>query len=213
MNVKKNKKDFGRAHDAWWVSTSTRCLTKLWIGHKTALQCLNMTINNRQDVSKTESRSAEDTTCIKLRITCIPQWQAQGKGSKLALLEILQISRLTSFCKSHASQVPANLSRCAQKLLSEMPDLDLPHACGLCLDIFGLSKQIAYKVEFSCLRDGCLRQIGWIFGKVPKGGSFSIETFMLQILGTLNWYKKNNSRVQGMFFFKLKKSKQRRRLQ
>ena len=44
--------------------------------------------------------------------TCIPLWQAQGKGSKLASLEILQISRLTKSCKSLTSQNPVNLSRC-----------------------------------------------------------------------------------------------------
>jgi len=32
------------------------------------------------------------------------------------------------------------------------------------------------------LREGWLFLIGWIFGKVP----FSIQKFMLQILGTLN---------------------------
>ena len=37
------------------------------------------------------------------------------------------------------------------------------------------------------LREGSGYQIGWIVGKVSKGGgSFSIRKFMLQILGTLN---------------------------
>ena len=37
------------------------------------------------------------------------------------------------------------------------------------------------------LREGWLRQIRLIYGKVQKGmGSFSIRKFMLQILGTLN---------------------------
>ena len=69
------------------------------------------------------------------------------------------------------------------------------------------------------LREGSRYQIRWIFGKVPKGGggSFSIQKFMLQILGTLNrafwawnWYKKSKFRVQGMFFQQLywEKSKQ-----
>ena len=61
------------------------------------------------------------------------------------------------------------------------------------------------------LRDGWRYQIGWIFGKVPKGGgSFSIQKLMLQTLGTLNraflawnWYKKSKFRVQGTFFQQL----------
>ena len=37
------------------------------------------------------------------------------------------------------------------------------------------------------LREGSGNQIGWIFGIVPKGGgSFSIQKFILKILGTLN---------------------------
>ena len=67
---------------------------------------------------------------------------------------------------------------------------------------------------FFAIREGSCYQIGWIFGKVPKGGrgegSFSIQKFMLQILGTLNrafwpwnWYKKSKFRVQGMFFSKI----------
>ena len=52
--------------------------------------------------------------------TCIPLWQAQGKGSKLALLEILQISRLTKFCKSLALQSLANLSRPKILLISRV---------------------------------------------------------------------------------------------
>ena len=59
------------------------------------------------------------------------------------------------------------------------------------------------------LREGWLRQIGWLFGKVPNGGrgSFSIQRYMLQILGTLNrafwawnWYKNSKFRVHVMFF-------------
>ena len=60
------------------------------------------------------------------------------------------------------------------------------------------------------LREGWLRQIGWIFGKVPKGGgggSFSIQKFMLQILGTINkafwawnWYKRVISGLRVCFF-------------
>ena len=37
------------------------------------------------------------------------------------------------------------------------------------------------------LREGSHYQFGWIFRKVPRGGgSFSIQKFILQILGTLN---------------------------
>ena len=60
------------------------------------------------------------------------------------------------------------------------------------------------------LKEGWLRQVGWIFGKVPKGGgaSFSIQKIMLQILGTLNrafwvwnWYKRVISGFSVCFFF------------
>ena len=59
------------------------------------------------------------------------------------------------------------------------------------------------------LREGWLRQIGWLFGKVPNGGrgSFSIQRYMLQILGTLNrafwagnWYKRVISGFRVCFF-------------
>ena len=52
-------------------------------------------------------------------------------------------------------------------------------------------------LKISLVREGARYQIEWIFGKVPKGEgggkSFSIQKFMLQILGTLNrafwaWY-------------------------
>ena len=36
------------------------------------------------------------------------------------------------------------------------------------------------------LREGSCYQFRWVFGKVPGGGSFSIQKFILQILGTLN---------------------------
>ena len=59
------------------------------------------------------------------------------------------------------------------------------------------------------VREGWRYQIGWIFGKVPKGGgSFSIQKIILQNLETLNRAfeheivkKKSNFRVQGMFFW------------
>ena len=57
------------------------------------------------------------------------------------------------------------------------------------------------------LREGWLYQIGWIFGKVPGGGSFSIQKFILQILGTLNrafwawnWFKRVISWFRVCFF-------------
>ena len=47
---------------------------------------------------------------------------------------------------------------------------------------------ISYPLLISAvLRERRRYQIGWIFGKFPKGeGSFSIQKFMLQILRTLN---------------------------
>ena len=69
---------------------------------------------------------------------------------------------------------------------------------------------ISYPLLISAvLRERRRYQIGWIFGKFPKGeGSFSIQKFMLQILGTLdrafwseNWnWQNSNFRVQGMLF-------------
>ena len=59
------------------------------------------------------------------------------------------------------------------------------------------------------IRDGSCYQIGWFFGKVPRGGvgAFSIQEFMLQILGTLNrafwawnWYQKVISGFRVCFF-------------
>ena len=53
-------------------------------------------------------------------------------------------------------------------------------------------------------REGSCYKIGWNFGKVPKGGgSFSIQKFILQILGILNrvfeheLIQKSNFRIQG----------------
>ena len=68
---------------------------------------------------------------------------------------------------------------------------------------------ISYPLLISAvLRERRRYQIGWIFGKFPKGeGSFSIQKFMLQILGTLNrafwswnWYKIVISGFRVCFF-------------
>ena len=52
-----------------------------------------------------------------------------GNLANLSPYKVLQISRLTKSCKSLTSQTSVNLWRCAQKLLSEMSDLDLLQLC------------------------------------------------------------------------------------
>ena len=75
-----------------------------------------------------------------------------------------------------------------------------------------LAKYDVFIKKIPLIRDRSHYQIGWIFGKAPKGGRgpFSIQKFILQILGTLNrpfwawnWYKNSKFRVQAMFFQQL----------
>ena len=74
--------------------------------------------------------------------------------------------------------------------------------------LFTLLTPLALFTLFTLFREGFCYQIGWIFGKVPKGGgSFSIQKFMWQILGTLNrafwswnWYKLVISGLRVCFF-------------
>ena len=71
----------------------------------------------------------------------------------------------------------------------------------LCLDIIFVwsshhHSSSPHNSHHQSLWEGPGFQIGWIFRKVSRGGSFSIQKFLLQILGTLisafwpwNWHK------------------------
>ena len=68
--------------------------------------------------------------------------------------------------------------------------------------------KIIYFLIGGFLREGSGLQIGWIFGKKPKvGGSFSIQKFILHILGAFNsafwawnWFKRVISGFRVSFF-------------
>ena len=55
--------------------------------------------------------------------------------------------------------------------------------------------------RFTHFRDGWRHQNGWIFGIVPKGGSFPIQKLMLQIFAIINGSLVMNSGKKPQYDF------------
>ena len=58
--------------------------------------------------------------------------------------------------------------------------------CFILFTLLTLPRLLTLLTLHTLLREGSCYQFRWVFGKVPGGGSFSIQKFILQILKILN---------------------------